>query len=248
MVSSIFSLVSILIVAFIPVVAGMARFSKKSSKRQWISFAGGVALAYIMVHILPELAGHQAVLTHSEKLRRTLLTDFYVYLTALIGFVVFFGIERMILFHGKRIKKSKKQTSPFWIQVGSLAAHNILIGYLFRYFEIGFGALALSTFAFALHFFALDHHLRRQHPYLYHRFGRWLLALGVVLGWCLGYFIAVTGETEALLFAFMAGTVIVNSIKDEIPTESGGRFWPFCFGCILFTVLQLASFTFALKS
>ena len=44
----------------------------------------------------------------------------------------------------------------------------------------------------------------------------------------------------AVLFAFLAGGVILNVIKEELPEEQESLFWAFALGAALYTVLLLA--------
>ena len=58
----------------------------------WLSMAGGASIAYVFVHLLPELDERNEVLDPS------LLSSFehHAYLVALFGFVLFYGIERLV--------------------------------------------------------------------------------------------------------------------------------------------------------
>ncbi|WP_180381094.1 MULTISPECIES: hypothetical protein [Fischerella] len=44
----------------------------------------------------------------------------------------------------------------------------------------------------------------------------------------------------ALLFTFLAGGVILNILKEELPEERKSRFWAFALGAGIYTVLLLA--------
>ena len=44
----------------------------------------------------------------------------------------------------------------------------------------------------------------------------------------------------AVLFAFLAGGVILNVIKEELPEEQESLFWAFALGAALYTALLLA--------
>lgn len=61
------------------------------------SFAGGLAVAYVFLHLLPEIAeGNEAVgEALSETLRPTPLVDLGIFLVALAGFTAFYGLERL---------------------------------------------------------------------------------------------------------------------------------------------------------
>ncbi|MEG4072307.1 hypothetical protein QUA30_06405 [Microcoleus sp. Pol14C2] len=56
----------------------------------WLSAAGEVSVAYVFVHILPELNQHQAVLEQVEAGVISYL-EHHVYLIALLGLTVFYA-------------------------------------------------------------------------------------------------------------------------------------------------------------
>ena len=68
-----------------------------------------------------------------------------------------------------------------------------------------------------LHFTVNDHALRSHHKALYDRFGRWLLALAVIGGYLIGTTYMLNEASIAILWAFVAGGLILNVIKDELP-------------------------------
>ncbi len=56
--------------------------------------AGGVSVAYVLVHLLPELAEQQETLR--EAIAEPLgFVENHVYLVALFGLAVFYGLERL---------------------------------------------------------------------------------------------------------------------------------------------------------
>ena len=65
-------------------------------RRWWMSAAAGASVAYVFVDILPELgAGHRAVVGRAGE--NVLFAEQRVYVVALLGFVVFYGLEHMVL-------------------------------------------------------------------------------------------------------------------------------------------------------
>lgn len=57
----------------------------------WRSVAGGVAVAYVFVHLLPGLAEGQEIIKYQGLTVR--IVDYYTYLLALIGFLAFYEVE-----------------------------------------------------------------------------------------------------------------------------------------------------------
>jgi hypothetical protein len=97
----------------------------------------------------------------------------------------------------------------------------------------------LYVVAMALHFLSIDHSLGREYGAAYHRIGRWVLAAAVLLGGASGIATSMSEELLATLLGLNSGGVIINSMIMELPKEKEGRFWPFCFGAVAYSVLLL---------
>ena len=82
----------------------------------------------------------------------------------------------------------------------------------------------------ALHFVVNDHGLREQHKNSYLRTGRWVLAGAIFLGWVVGLLSEIPEVGIAVLTAFLAGGVVLNVLKEELPEERESRFWASALG------------------
>ena len=87
-----------------------------------------------------------------------------------------------------------------------------------------------------LHFLVNDYGLRHHHKRLY-RIGRWILAAAVLFGWAVGLGIEINELHVALLFAFLAGGIVLNVLKEELPAERESRFWAFAAGAAGYAAL-----------
>ena len=129
----------------------------------------------------------------------------------------------------------------FWIHIASFAAYNALIGYLLVHREeSGIKSLLFFSFAMALHFLVNDKGLRENHKQIYDRIGRWLLVAAIVVGWVIGIGTVIHQAAIAVLFAFLAGGIVLNVLKEELPEERESRFWAFALGAIGYAILLLA--------
>ncbi len=215
--------------------AGQVRAFREMPRNYWLSIAGGASVAYVFVHILPELTG--GTILESVPLLAGFL-ERHVYLVALSGFALFYGLERLAEESGRdggdrseRGANSATNMSVFWIHVGAFTAYNALIGYLLVHREQpGTTSLLLYATAMALHFVVNDYGFRDHHRDTYDRIGRWVLAVAVVVGWGIGIATHVDEAVVNTLFAFLAGGVILNVIKEELPEERRSRFWAFTLG------------------
>ena len=91
----------------------------------------------------------------------------------------------------------------------------------------------------ALHFGVDEHGLREHHKGMYTRIGRWVLAGAVLLRWVIGFLTEIPEVAIAVLVAFLAGGVVLNVLKKELPEERESRFWAFALGATLYAALLL---------
>jgi len=237
--------------AGVHVVAGKLRFLQVVPRSRYLSAAGGVSIAYVFVHLLPEITDRQIELAASDETATPLAeltTERELFLVALAGFAVFYGLERVAV--GSRratdrqavVRDAETNTSEpvFWLHTGSFAAYNALVGYLLLYREeTGLANLLMFAVAMALHFFVNDYGLREHHREAYTRVGRWILAGAVVAGLAVGFLVAVPESVVGFLLAFLGGGVVLNVIKEELPEERESSYWAFAGGLVGYTVLLL---------
>jgi hypothetical protein len=196
------------------------------------------------VRLLPELHEAQTVLAEAGGQALEFLKH-HVYLLALLGFTVFYGLERAAevsrMRQREEVATDRTSARVFWLHIVSFAFFNALIGYLMIQWEVlGFGWMALFFVAMALHFVVNDYGLRQHHKELYHRRGRWVLAATVYVGWVLGMTVQLPEALIALPLAFVAGGVMLNVLKEELPKERESRFSAFALGVVFYSVLLLA--------
>ena len=91
--------------------------------------------------------------------------------------------------------------------------------------------------AMSVHFITNDWSLRESHKEEYDRFGRWLLAVAIFVGWSVGAFIEIKDVVVSLLTAFLAGGIILNVMKDELPEEQKSNLPAFLIGILSYTLL-----------
>lgn len=126
------------------------------------------------------------------------------------------------------------------MHVCSFALYNALIGYLLLHrLATGFLALTLFFVAMALHFVVNDHGLREHHMEVYLRTGRWVLASAAVLGWVVAFLTEIPKAGIVVLTAFLAGGVVLNVLKEELPEQRESRFGAFALGAAFYTLLLL---------
>lgn len=229
--------------AIVHLYSGKLRFLDAIPRSRWLSMASGVSVAYVFVHLLPDLSHRQDAIAQTKILA---FIEHHVYLIALLGLAVFYGLERVVRESRQRQEKSgkegKAEVGIFWLHMTSFALYNGLIGYLLLHREEpGIQSLFLFFIAMALHFVVNDYGLRQDHKHIYHNIGRWILAAAIIVGWAIGYGTEISEAAIAVLFAFLAGGIILNVLKEELPEERKSCFWAFSLGAGAYAALLLAS-------
>jgi preprotein translocase subunit SecG len=230
--------------AIVHLYSGKLRFLNATPRSRWLSFSSGVSVAYVFVHLLPELNKAQETIKSSLNLELAFL-EHHVYLVALVGLAVFYGLERLAETSRQTNQKAGNgdvtSSGVFWIHIVSFAVYNALIGYLLLHREEpGIESLLFFFIAMALHFVVNDFGLRQHHKAIYDRIGRWLLAAAIIVGWVIGSTTEIHRAAVAVLFAFLAGGVVLNVLKEELPEERESRFWAFAVGAAAYAILLLA--------
>ncbi|WP_339748145.1 hypothetical protein [uncultured Rubinisphaera sp.] len=141
---------------------------------------------------------------------------------------------------GRGEDETTTNSGIFWLHISSFAIYNALIGYLLVHREEqDMRGLLFFSVAMAVHFLVNDYGLRQDHKDTYRDVGRWVLAAAILIGWVAGLATSVSEAAIGVLFAFLAGGVVLNVLKEELPEERQSRFSPFVFGAATYTVLLL---------
>jgi hypothetical protein len=249
------ALLASLVLAVVHVITPALRFLRGIPRSAWLSIAGGVSVAYVFVHLLPELAAGEEKLGRSLGTTSVWFAERHVYLVALLGLATFYGLQRLAAASKGETAAPARPTagraaaSPegattsaavFWIHMASFGVYNALVGYLLLHLERRtVTSLVFFAVAMALHFVVTDFGLNEDHQERYRSIGRWILTAAVLIGFAIGARTELSDVAVSVLIAFLAGGVILNVLKEEVPTERRSRFWAFALGMAVYTALLL---------
>ena len=225
------------------------------------SFAGGLAVAYVFLHLLPEIAeGNDAIgAALRDAVRPTPLLDLGIFLVALAGFTAFYGLERLADRTGHTPHSAGSPAAPaaapaavldqppagqppagvYRLHLGSFLVYNALITYTMA-LRLRTGVLfaLLFTVAMGLHFVLTDRGLEEHYPQRFGTAGRWALAAALLVGWALAAVLAPSSAVlVALLTALLGGSILLNVFKEEVPSGSRSSFGWFLTGLVLYAGL-----------
>lgn len=203
------------------------------------SFAGGLAVAYVFLHLLPEIAsGNQAVgEALSDVVQPTPLLELAIFLVALVGFTVFFGLERLAT--RRTAGDGEPPVAVYRLHLASFFLYNGLITYTMALrLRTGIAFALLFTVAMGLHFVLTDRGLEERYPRRFAAGGRYALAAALLTGWALSAVLAPTSSVVvALLTALLGGSVLLNVFKEELPSGGRSSFGWFLAGLLLYAAL-----------
>ncbi len=239
------SLAAVVSLAAVHLFSPKLRFLHEIPRSRLLSVAGGISLAFVVLRLLPSVAESQLEIARAGGAGVLPFLQNHAYVLVLLSIVLFYGLERLVKLsrQQRRAAEGEDCTSPgvFWLHITTFAVVNLLIGYVLSY-RLGLGTRALVLFALAmlLKFIVNDHGLHADHKEAYRRIGRWLLAAAVLVGWAVGYLLPLPPLIPALLQAFIAGAVILNVLKEELPEYRESRYWAFALGAVAYAALLMA--------
>jgi hypothetical protein len=213
-------------------------------RRRFLSFAAGISVAYVFVHVLPALHAIREFHTQSPTDFTMLFPEYSVYLWTMAGFLVFYGLESMGTGPQRNPERSAGEESgpaPWkaWVHIGGFTLYTWLITYLMVWTGKSTLALCLYAVAMGTHIFPIACNLHTHYQAVYDRRGAFLLALASMAGWASALTLNIPRPIVLNLVAFVAGGVIVNAAIAELPKEREGRYLFFLTGALVYTALLL---------
>jgi hypothetical protein len=185
------------------------------------AIGGGVAAAYVFVHLLPELArGNRALneaLGDSSELGG--VGEIGLFAVALAGFLALYGLDHLAI-------RADGEAGAFAVHLGVYTLYNAVITYsLPTQFRADVPVTVLFVVAMAVHFLVADRSLARHHGRRFATVGRPVLAGGLVVGFLLAWVLAPTrAMVVSVLLAVLGGFILYVVFSDELPDEDRVRF------------------------
>ncbi|MBT8365500.1 MAG: hypothetical protein KJP23_12410 [Deltaproteobacteria bacterium] len=188
------------------------------------SFSGGLAISYVFLHLIPELDKGFGVVGDR------------IYFIALIGFALFFGLELIVARH----QASVPRTLHFLLHMSVAFVYNGLTIYTLA---MQLPATPALTIVFAislgLHLLSNDIGLQEKYGSRHVRSGRYILIVAVICGYALGIVRRPHELVIDSLTAILAGFMLYNVFRKELPEIRHARYRPFIAGIGSFFFLHI---------
>lgn len=207
------------------------------------SFAAGIGVVYIFIHMLPQLAHRQAVLMDSFYDVNLLGSSFAIYIVALIGFIFFYLFDQILVYTDQlptKVYEKTMERSIYWANVFFVVAYNMMIGYVVGSYNLNSVSYQLIfLLAYFIHFIALKWGIYHVSPALYNDRARYPIALGLFIGYFIALFFNISENIFIIIEALITGAMILMVFKHELPNEKDSRNTAFLVGIILSLFLFL---------
>lgn len=238
------SLLSVLILCLTHIFVNKLKLSG-IPRSKWLSIAGGISVTYIFLQSFPELQEFQREMNHRDIHSIPGIVDLEIYFIALLGLTFFYGLENKT----KKSVESERRPDPgkgeenigmFWIHISSFAIYNFIIAYLLLHMEeVSKLRMITYTIAMSFHLIVTDHSLEDHFKKSYKYKGRWILVAALFLGWLTSLWLKIPEIYLGMIFAFIAGGIIMNVLKEELPRERDSNLLAFCLGVFFYSLILI---------
>ncbi len=210
--------------------------SKRIHRLKWFSFSGGLAVSYVFVYVLPSLHKEQVVV---KEYGSYFTMESELYFVGLLGVLLFYGVQKVVR-KAQLNSKPGKARALFWLQIKFFGVYNALVAYTVISHNVSGVQAIFYGLAVGLHFIAVAHDLWREYADIYNKMGRYVLAIGILIGWFLGMTVQLPPLIESLIFAFISGAMILNVLKYELPPDDEAHYPTFAIGVVAYTAVTMS--------
>lgn len=186
------------------------------------ALGSGMAVAYVFLHLLPELEAEHRYLGSR------------VNLLVLVGFLVYYGLERL---SSKPRRGADAETRAFRLVLLSYATYNclLILGLPAKFLEQP-AQMVLATFCIGVHLLHTDFELGSDHPERFDRWGHYVVAASPFLGCLLRSLLpeAQIERFEDALVALLAGSVMYTVFQSELGNSKESSFGGFLIGVLVY--------------
>lgn len=189
------------------------------------SFSGGLAIAYVFIHLLPELETSDLTLGQTPT-----------HFITLLGFLLFYGLQRLA-WKSSRELNIQHSSLLFGIRLGFASLYNFLLIYTIpQQFKENILWSMVYLIALGLHLLSNDHGLSEQHTVLFHQWGRYALVGAIATGLFVDLTHSATHEPiiSDFLTALLSGFVLFNIFAEELPKHQETKYRWFILGVMVY--------------
>ncbi len=212
----------------------------------WISFGAGASVAYVFVHVFPEIGVFQRQITgHAGHHQPVRFMNQPLYIISLGGLCLLYILDtiedRFRVEGSNELQRHKYYVPLFSLRCFFYFLYNIMIAYIITQ-RPGEGLINMSLIivALMLHFVVINTRAHEKYRELFGRYMRWPAAGGLITGWVLGIIIDLPDVITVTVFSLIGGMITYIALKSELPQTRHRAPIHFFAGAMIYALIVLA--------
>jgi multisubunit Na+/H+ antiporter MnhB subunit len=212
----------------------------------WISFSAGASVAYVFVHVFPEIGIYQQHIAGNTGHHQPVsFINQPLYLAALGGLCFLYLLdtieEQSYDENSSSLQARKYNMTLFSVRSVLYVLYNIMIAYIITQ-RPGEGLMNIFLIAIALilHFIVANIRAHERYGELYEKYMRWPAAGGLISGWFLGVIIDLPDVITVTIFSLIGGMITYIALKSELPQTGHKAPYHFFAGAFIYALIVLA--------
>ncbi|NET34489.1 MAG: hypothetical protein F6K19_21100 [Cyanothece sp. SIO1E1] len=206
-------------------------------ERKATSFAGGMAITYVFINLLPEL----------RDIETFDIGGIPIYsIVALSGFLLFYGLQRLA-WKVNFAKDREREELVFYIEILAYSLYSFLLIYAIPKKLLGKTLFTTVAYIITIGFHLLNknYFMIKKHGHRFHKMGRYVLVASIVAGFITDMIDQNHPEwIYGVLLAILIGILLFNIFTDELPDSRESSFRWFTLGTVAFFLMHTASTSF----
>jgi len=203
------------------------------------SLGGGAGVAYVFVHLLPELAsgGRSLSALDIAQFTPTPIVEASLFLVAMVGLSLFYVLD-------VRTDEGKSSTKTgLRVHLVAFASISVIYGYTMpSLITTGWDYAVLLTIVLVAHVILADRTMARAHPDLFRHETRWVGLVGLAMGLAIAVILPPVNELSlAVVTAFLGGSLLMTTLRNELPAASTAKLPWFITGVTSMSLLLLVA-------
>ena len=238
------SIVSLAILAGVHILCGKNNWWRFFEAHGWISFSAGASVAYVFIHVFPDISILQQQFSGAPSHRYN--GQFFsrtLYLTALAGLCLPYLLDTLELSYTEQDKKYHTQVHRgiFGIRKLLYTLYNMMLAYMIvnRHHD-SILSMKIIVLVLSMHFIVLNANFKEVYNELFKKYVRWFAVLGLVVGAVLAKIFPIPDFILAYVFALVGGIISYTALKQELPKTNHRAPFHFLAGCVFFSLLILS--------
>lgn len=238
------SLLGLSILACVHLICGKNNWWRVFEAHGWVSFSTGASVAYVFIHVFPEISLLQQQLSGVPSHHYS--GQFFnqpLYQTALAGICLPYLLDTLELNYIESDKKYHRHVHQgiFGIRKLLYLLYNLMLAYMImhRHTESAL-SMKIIVIILSMHFIVINANFKEIYPELFKTTIRWFAVLGLIFGGIIGKVMVMPDSIVAYLFALIGGIITYAALKQELPKTHHRAPLHFLAGVVSVTLMILS--------